>query len=71
MNWRNDAACTQVDPELFFPSEDEKWRPTRSAQQVCASCPVAAQCLADAPVWDRWSIRGGITARERLRKAVA
>jgi hypothetical protein len=71
MNWRNDAACTQVDPELFFPSETDNWRPTRSAQQVCASCPVVAQCLVDAPVWDRWSIRGGITAGERLRKAVA
>jgi hypothetical protein len=69
--WMDDAACTQVDPELFFPTEEDLWRPTRDAKKICASCPVRDLCLADTPAWDRWSIRGGITARERLRKAVA
>jgi WhiB family redox-sensing transcriptional regulator len=69
--WMDDAACATTDPELFFPSEDDTWRPTRAAKEICASCPVRDFCLADAPAWDRWSIRGGQTATERRRKAVA
>jgi WhiB family redox-sensing transcriptional regulator len=69
--WMDDAACATVDPELWFPSEEDDWRPTRDAKEICASCPVRDLCLADAPAWDRWSIRGGQTATERRRKAVA
>jgi WhiB family redox-sensing transcriptional regulator len=69
--WMDDAACTTVDPELFFPSEEDEWRPTRDAKEICASCPVRDLCLADTPAWDRWSIRAGQTATERRRKAVA
>jgi WhiB family redox-sensing transcriptional regulator len=69
--WMDDAACATTDPELFFPTEEDEWRPTRAAKEICASCPVRDMCLADAPSWDRWSIRGGQTATERRRKAVA
>jgi hypothetical protein len=73
--WMDDAACATTDPDYWFPTEgddeEEPWRPTREAKKICAGCPVAAQCLADAPTWDRWSIRGGMTATERRRKKVA
>lgn len=69
--WMDDAACTTVDPELFFPSMEDDWQPTRAAKRICASCPVRDLCLADAPAWDRWSIRGGQTATERRSKAAA
>lgn len=69
-DWMADAACTQVDPELFFPDRADMWEPTRQAKQVCASCPVRALCAADTPAWDRWSVRAGMTATER-RKAAA
>jgi hypothetical protein len=65
MTWRDDAACTQVDPELFFPDEETGWRPQAHARRVCATCPVQRECLADAPAWDRYSIRAGMTGRAR------
>lgn len=66
--WMDDAACLTVDPELFFPSDEDRWYPTRDAKRVCAGCPVKAQCLADTPVWDRFSVRAGTTGSERRRK---
>jgi WhiB family redox-sensing transcriptional regulator len=70
-SWMDDAACANVDPELFFPEGEDAWFPTRQAKQVCGSCPVRGMCAADTPVWDRFSIRGGMTATERRRKKVA
>jgi WhiB family redox-sensing transcriptional regulator len=74
-DWQDDAACANTDPEFWFPTEgdDESgpWRPTREAKRICAGCSVQRQCLADTPVWDRFSIRGGMTATERRRRKVA
>jgi hypothetical protein len=64
----DDAACATVDPEIFFPDGDDAWFPTRQAKLVCASCPAIKACAADTPVWDRFSIRAGMTATERRRK---
>lgn len=69
--WMDDAACTTVDPDIFFPDTSNGWRPLHQARQVCASCPVQVMCVADAPPWDEYSIRGGMTANERRRKAAA
>lgn len=41
-DWRAEALCAQVDPELFFP---EQGFPSHHARAVCARCPVAAECL--------------------------
>ncbi len=48
--WRMNAACRGVDPELFFPAAEGG--PARDAQvaaakAVCARCPVRRECLAD------------------------
>lgn len=68
-NWRPRAACQDVDPELFFPSD--RGGPAAEAQAakakaVCAGCPVREQCLDWAlshslghGVW------GGLTEEER------
>lgn len=44
-----DRACTEetVDPTLFFPDTPEQ---LVAAQAVCARCPFADQCLAEARV---------------------
>ena len=68
MDWRNDAACRDVDPDLFFPigttgiAVDQ----VDAAKRVCASCAVREPCLEfalasnqDAGVW------GGLTEDER------
>jgi WhiB family transcriptional regulator, redox-sensing transcriptional regulator len=47
MEWRERAACLDVDPELFFPISDSgpsRYR-TQQALAVCAGCPVRAECL--------------------------
>ena len=63
-DWREDAACAQVDPEMFFPEPD--WKPTIAARTVCAGCPVIAQCLEFALVNDiKSGIWAGTTPYER------
>ena len=61
-SWYDDAACTQTDPEAFFPDS----RGESAARSVCAHCPVQRTCL-------QWSLDqriefgvwGGMTERER------
>lgn len=40
--WMADAACRGMNPDLFFP---ERGNRTQAAEQACADCPVADQCL--------------------------
>ena len=74
--WRLNAACRQVDPELFFPvgttgpAIDQVGR----AKGICQGCPVREACLG-------WALRnqiafgiwGGTTEEDRqaLRRAFA
>src|SRR6266568_643815 len=61
--WTLAAACQFVDAEIFFP---ERGGSTREAKMVCASCPVQADCLADALAHqDRFGIWGGLSEHER------
>lgn len=47
MDWRDQAACREVDPELFFPLTDQG--PSRvqeqAAVQHCMGCQVREKCL--------------------------
>ena len=45
--WQQSAACTSVDPEIFFPTGfgGRRDRAERKAKKVCARCPVWQQCL--------------------------
>ena len=69
-DWRDQAACRDADPELFFPDGDT--RSTRAqvktAKLICRGCPVSATCLSwalasgqEAGIW------GGLTEDERRR----
>jgi len=58
-----DAACTRVDPEVFFPDQDNP-AAVAAARGVCLVCPVHAQCLevfGDLP----YGVVAGLTASER------
>jgi WhiB family redox-sensing transcriptional regulator len=68
LDWKADAACRDLDTNLFFPASEADSGP---ALEVCASCPVREACLnfalttrQDEGVW------GGLTdsARRRLRR---
>ncbi|MGH8905660.1 MAG: WhiB family transcriptional regulator [Egibacteraceae bacterium] len=81
MDWRHKAACSDEDPELFFPvgTTGPAIEQTERAKAVCARCPVAAQCLEwalntgqDAGVWggmsedERRALRRGRQRRRRI-----
>ncbi len=68
MDWRSEAACLSVDPELFFPIGNTGPALTQvtRAKAVCASCIVEEVCLQwamannqDSGVW------GGKSEEER------
>jgi WhiB family redox-sensing transcriptional regulator len=69
-DWRLDAACAQVDPELFFP-ETGQVPQVAQAKAVCAGCVVRGPCLEVALHGlqardDHTGIFAGTTARERV-----
>jgi WhiB family redox-sensing transcriptional regulator len=69
-DWRLDAACADMDPELFFP-ETGQVPQAAAAKQVCAGCAVRGPCLEAALHGpqardDHTGIFAGTTARERV-----
>lgn len=44
-HWQQNAACLGLDVELFFPEERGGQATANQAKQVCAGCPVKAECL--------------------------
>ncbi|MFE0626211.1 WhiB family transcriptional regulator [Streptomyces sp. NPDC058864] len=68
MNWRDAAACSGEDPELFFPISGSGLGMVQigEAKAVCGRCPVQARCLEWAlgagPMEGVW---GGTTEAER------
>ena len=65
-DWRQHAVCRGSDPALFFP---ERGADVKPAKAVCATCPVAADCLEYAlGCTDRLAgIWGGTAESERRR----
>lgn len=76
MDWRNEAACRDEDPELFFPIGDTgpALVQIEDAKRVCRTCVVAADCLEwaletaqEAGVWGGASEDERRVMRRRLR----
>jgi hypothetical protein len=70
-DWRQDAACRDADPELFFP-EPGQLPQVAAAKEICAGCAVRGPCLDTAlhgPLRrdDHLGIVAGTTARDRTR----
>jgi WhiB family redox-sensing transcriptional regulator len=67
ISWKQQARCLGVDPEVFYPDEEDE-QGAELAKQICDSCPVCEVCLEHAiGVREKWGIWGGLTARERRR----
>ena len=65
VEWQTDAACTEVDPEIFFP---ERGGSSKAARSVCSQCSVRMQCLEYAlNNKEQFGIWGGTSERERRR----
>lgn len=62
-----DAACAEVDPEIFFPGDKDR-RTIRRAKNVCQTCPVRVSCAEYAILRpDLFGIWGGLTEAERWK----
>ena len=75
-NWRDDAACLDADPDLFFPvgTTGPGLDQTDQAKRICQACPVRKRCLASAlELGAAAGIWGGTTEDERraLRRVPA
>jgi WhiB family transcriptional regulator, redox-sensing transcriptional regulator len=67
-DWRDQALCTQTDPEVFFPAQGVTTGLSRRVtRQMCQACPVRPECLAFALAIEPVpaGIWGGMTERER------
>jgi WhiB family transcriptional regulator, redox-sensing transcriptional regulator len=74
IDWRNDAACRDTDPDLFFPvgTTGPAVEQIASAKQVCFECPCRQACLDFALATNQDSgIWGGTSEEERraMRRA--
>ena len=76
VSWRQEAACLDADPELFFPDtgKDSRFKVAQRlprALQFCRSCRVVEDCLLDAldqpSGADVAGVRGGTLAQERKK----
>lgn len=77
-NWRRDAACRGMPPEMFYP--DAGGQITVEARDLCERCPVRPECLSaalDGYENDGWwggmspSQRRRLRARNRLARSKA
>jgi WhiB family redox-sensing transcriptional regulator len=67
-DWRDEAACLHVDPDLFFPlgTAGPALRQVDEAKRICRTCPVRTPCLTWALAQENSSgIWGGTTEEER------
>jgi WhiB family redox-sensing transcriptional regulator len=65
LDWKLKAACRDLDTSLFFPDSEADAAP---AQEVCAGCPVRAECLEFALATRQHDgVWGGLTETERRR----
>jgi WhiB family redox-sensing transcriptional regulator len=62
-DWRDDALCQQVDPELFYP---EKGGTAEPAKSICRSCDVRPECLEYAlSLGEAFGVWGGMSEKDR------
>jgi WhiB family transcriptional regulator, redox-sensing transcriptional regulator len=69
-DWQLLGRCRGLDPSLFFHPENERGSARRrrvaGAKDVCAGCPVRAQCRRHAlAVHEPYGIWGGLSEEER------
>ncbi len=64
-SWRDDAACSGTDPELFFAGDPES---VETARALCEGCPVRTPCLEAAlALGEMHGVWGGVTEGQRRR----
>lgn len=68
LSWRQRGACRGLDPNTFYPDEEDEVEASAAAKVICGVCPVQESCLEFAlSSRESQGIWGGATARERRR----
>lgn len=66
-DWRADAACKDVDLDLFFTIDEAS---QREAVAICETCPVRSSCLDHAiAAREQYGVWGGVREQDRKRLA--
>lgn len=74
MTWRDDAACTGLPKELFYPPyfKEDRTGPEHRyyslGKLACEVCPVRSRCARDGED-EEFGLWGGLTPRERAGKS--
>lgn len=63
-DWLHDALCAQVDPDMWWPTPDER-NHIGAAKRICRRCPVRVECAAWAAAGDK---EGGVWAGRTNRR---
>ena len=67
MAWRQQGSCAGSDATVFYPPPDDDTL-AEQAKEICAMCPVLAQCRDFAlTTREKHGVWGGLTERERRR----
>lgn len=70
-DWQHRGSCRALSPEIFFHPEGERGSARRlrdlAAKEVCAACPVLAQCRTHAlRAREPYGVWGGMSEEERF-----
>jgi WhiB family redox-sensing transcriptional regulator len=64
-DWRDQAACLGLDPQVFYPATDDE---ADEARRICDACAVKDDCLEYALARrEKDGVWGGATERDRRR----
>jgi hypothetical protein len=59
-NWKKDAACKSLDPELFFDKYEEDPDLAKAVDQICLGCPVISRCFEVGTSLNNYGVWGGV-----------
>jgi|UPI0002EE34B7 WhiB family redox-sensing transcriptional regulator len=72
--WQAHARCRSMDTEFFFSYDGERHgvraRRERAAKQICAQCPVQAECRMHAITLGEYGVWGGTSDGDRRATAL-
>lgn len=58
--WRKEAACLDLDLDLFFEDYEDDPETAKFVDSVCESCPVRRECLKNAVDFNASGVWGGM-----------